>query len=101
MRTELRTVLESVREMLPEELPALLGELEVIRATAAMRLTASPSLPQHDELVDVHAASQRLGVSVKRLYTHHGQYPFTRRDGRKLLFSSLGIDAYIRRSRIR
>jgi len=79
-----------------EELPRLLGDLEEIRATAMARLTAPASQPQADELLDVASAAARMGVGQDYLYRHHKQFPFTHRMGRKLLFSSLGIDAYIR-----
>ena len=97
MRNELQSVLTAVRQMAPEQLPDLLGELEVIRATAMLRLSApAPAPKEQDELLAVEVAAQRLGVSMDYLYRHARQFPFTRRIGRKLLFSSLGIDAYIR-----
>jgi uncharacterized protein len=97
MRCELQTVLDSLQKMRPEQLPGLLGELEIIRATALLRLSA-PAVPdRHDELVTVQSAAERLGISTDYLYRHADQFPFTRRMGRKLVFSSLGIDEYIRR----
>jgi hypothetical protein len=41
-----------------------------------------------DELLSVDAASRRLGVSKDYLYRHGGDFHFTRRIGRKLLFSA-------------
>ena len=99
MRAELQTVLASVRELTPEQLPELLGELETIRATAMMRLSQPVAVAQPDGLIDVVTAAQRLNVSEDYLYRHHENYPFTRRQGRKLLFSSRGIDQYISRKR--
>jgi excisionase family DNA binding protein len=52
-----------------------------------------------DELLSVEAAAEWLGVSADYLYRHNGQLPFSRRMGRKLLFSSAGIDAFIRQKR--
>jgi excisionase family DNA binding protein len=99
MRSELQAVLDSLPKMQPEELPELLGELEVIRATAMMRLsTPVPAINKHDELIPIEDAAKRLGVSADHLYRHSGKYRFTRRIGRKLLFSCLGIDEYIRKS---
>src|SRR5580704_2402335 len=98
MRTELQSVLAAARAVSPEDLPELLGELEMIRCTAMARL-ASPA-PVHavpDELLDVREASQRLGVSTAYLYKNHTKFPFTRRIGSKLLFSSLGVGEYLRR----
>lgn len=97
MRDELQCALSAARQLPREELPKLLGELEEIRCIAMARLTApAPSQPRPDEFLDVATAAARLGISEDYLYHHHREYPFTRREGRKLLFSSLGIDQYIR-----
>lgn len=88
---------DAARELPPEELPDLIGELESIKAVAWARLTAPTPVPQeHDELLDVEAAAARLGTSRDYLYRHSQEYPFTRRQGRKLLFSALGIEKHIR-----
>ena len=97
MRAELQTVLIAVRELPVVELPRLLGELEEIRCIAFARLQAPAPVAQvqPDELLSVEAASAKLGVSRDYLYRHHGKFPFARRMGRKLLFSSQGIQKYI------
>ena len=97
MRAELQSVLESVRQLPPDELPQLLGELETIRATALLKMAAPPSAVQHDELLTVQEAAERLCVSTDYMYDHAKEFSFSRREGRKLLFSSQGIDAYIQR----
>jgi predicted DNA-binding transcriptional regulator AlpA len=100
MRNELQTVLTAVRELPAGELPRLLGELEEIRCTAMARLAMpAPVQAQSDELLDVEEATRRLGLSKDYLYRHHSDFPFTRRVGRKLLFSALGIERYIKRQR--
>jgi hypothetical protein len=100
MRTELQIVLASVREMTAEELPHLIGELESVKATAWARLSApSPTPQQHDDLLDIEAAAERLGVSKDYLYRNHSKLSFTRRMGKRLLFSSLGIDRHIKQAR--
>ncbi len=97
MRSELQNVLKTVREMPSDELPRLLGELEEIRCTALARLTSpAPALPQ-DQLLDVDQAAQRLGVSSDYLYRHSREFPFSRHIGKRLLFSSSGIDKYLNR----
>jgi hypothetical protein len=84
-------------ELPAEELAELIGQLESIKATAWARLTAPMPTPrEHDELLDVATAAERLGVSSDYLYRHSRDYAFTRRQGRKLLFSALGIERYIR-----
>lgn len=99
MRSELESTLTAARTLSLEDLPRLLGELEEIRATALARLTS----PKHesvmpDSLLDVDEAAARLGVSPHYLYRNHRCFPFTRRMGRSLRFSSTGIDQYIRRT---
>jgi hypothetical protein len=96
MRDELQFVLRYARELPAEELPKLLGEIEEVRCTAMARLTAPIQPSGADELLSVAEASRRLGVSKDYLYRHGSDFPFTRRIGRKLLFSSLGIDRHIK-----
>lgn len=93
-------ILQAARELPVEELPGLIGQLEMAKATAWARL-AMPSngTHQHDELLGVQPAAARLGVSTDYLYRHHRQYSFTRRQGRKLLFSALGIEKHIQQQR--
>jgi len=89
-------ILQAARELPVEDLPNFIGQLETAKATAWARL-AMPSngTHQHDELLGVEAAAARLGVSTDYLYRYHRQYSFTRRQGRKLLFSAFGIQKYI------
>lgn len=95
MRSELQPALSAAKEIPPAELPRLIGELEEIKATALLRLSAPAPAPVTDELLTVGQAAQRLGVSERYLYGNHKRLPFTRHMGRKVLFSSLGIDRYI------
>jgi predicted DNA-binding transcriptional regulator AlpA len=97
MRNELQTVMMAARELPAGELPRLLGELEEIRCTAMARLTApAPAQSQADELLSAAEAARRLGISQDYLYRHHRDFPFTRRVGRRLLFSALGIEKHIK-----
>jgi hypothetical protein len=89
-------ILKAARELPTQDLPGLIGQLEAAKATAWARLTAPPTQSEHDELLGVTEAARRLGVSEDYLYSHHRDYPFTRRQGRKLLFSALGIERHIR-----
>jgi len=93
----LEKLLQVARESTPEELPNLIGQLESIKAIAWARLmTPTPAAQQHDELLDVATAAERLGISRDYLYRHSKEYAFTRHQGRKVLFSAQGIDRYIR-----
>ncbi len=100
MRGELESVLAAAQGWPREELPALVGALAEAQAVALARLaTPAPAQTQPDELLNVEEASRRLGVGPDYLYRHHRKLPFTRRVGRKLLFSSLGVAQYIRQRR--
>ena len=97
MRKELETALIAAKTLSSEELPRLLGDLEEVRVTALARLNSPAPPPAHDILVDVDKAAERLGVSRDYVYRNHHRFPFTRREGRSLLFSAQGIEKYIRR----
>lgn len=99
VRQSLDAVLKAARESHAEDLPDLIGKLEAIKAIAWARLTVPTPAPAHDELIAVTEAAHRLGISENYLYTHHREYPFTRRQGRKLLFSAAGIERYIQQNR--
>jgi hypothetical protein len=96
LRNCLQLASEAARKLPAEELPEFIGELESIKATAWARLTVPVAHQEHDELLGVAEAARRLGVSEDYLYRHHEEYAFARKQGRKLLFSALGIDRYIR-----
>jgi excisionase family DNA binding protein len=99
MTADFKAMLARAQTMPADELPQFLGELEQIRAIAWCRLTTPSTVTrQPDELLSIEAAAERLGVSKDYLYRHNG-LPFSRRMGRKLLFSSAGIDAFIRQKR--
>jgi hypothetical protein len=88
--------LERAARTLPaEELPDFLGGLEKIRVLAFARLVAPAPTLRTDELVGIEEASRRLNISRSYLYRHWGELPFASHIGRKLVFSSLGIDRYI------
>jgi hypothetical protein len=100
LKSALARCRDAARDLPASELPDFIGELEAAKATAWARLSApSPLAQEHDELLEVEAAAQRLGISKDYLYRHHAQYSFTRRQGRKLLFSALGIEKHIRQNR--
>ncbi|MBI3895104.1 MAG: hypothetical protein HY313_04155 [Acidobacteria bacterium] len=92
---------EKVSLIPSETIPAMLGELERLKATLWTRL----SLPQRngnetgesgDRLLDAKEAAAMLHTSADYLYRHSAKLPFTVRMGRKVLFSEAGIGRYIR-----
>src|SRR6266581_3097131 len=96
---DLQALLTRARELPVDGLPRLLGDLREVEAIAMARLltaTAPVAAPQADQLLDAAEAGRRLGAGVDYLYHNHGRYPFTRRVGRRLLFSAEGIASYIR-----
>jgi predicted DNA-binding transcriptional regulator AlpA len=97
VRQELQVALGLARNLPTDSLAEFLGQIEIIRITAFARLT-SPTLETNDHLLNVEEASKRLNVSEDWLYRHHEQLPFTRRQGRKLLFSSNGINQSLKKS---
>jgi hypothetical protein len=98
MRAELQAVLKSARNLPPEELPELIGELAQVTAAVKARLYSQPAPAEADDLLDVDAAARMLGQSPSWLYHHHHELPFSRRlpGSRNLLFSRLGIEKYLR-----
>ena len=90
-------MLRVARELPPDVLPRLLGEIEEIRCTVLARLSAPAFSPssEPDQLLSIGEAARRLNVSQDYLYRHGKELPFTRRMGRKVLFSNSGIDQHI------
>jgi len=100
--TALETALEIAQTLAPDKLPRFLGQLEEVRATALSRLTAVPAPVRQeaarDTLLNVKDAARTLGLSAGYVYRHHKEEPFrsfARPFGRKLLFSSHGIQSYL------
>ena len=91
-----------------EELPALLeavstqaARLDVVKSVLAARLATAhngptKAAPLVDDLLDVHEAAKRLGMSAASLYRHADALPFTRRPRPRMLrFSAAGIQRYL------
>ena len=95
MRAELQAALAAAKNLPADELPHLLGELEEVRCTALARLSSPAPAKQADELLEIGAAAALLKVSVDYLYRNAKSFPFTRRMGRRLLFSCAGIEKYL------
>jgi predicted DNA-binding transcriptional regulator AlpA len=99
MRDELQSALALAATLPASELPQLCADLELIRVTCLARITSPATEAREDTLLEVPEAAHRLGISPDYLYRHSTKFPFTRRIGRKLLFSSAGLDIYLRKSR--
>ncbi len=94
---------EEIGDLSPQEIPAILGALEELKAAAWAQLLAptngrNPSgIKAADELLNVQEAARRLELSPDYLYRHSSQLPFTVRIGRRVRFSAQGIERYIER----
>ena len=87
----------------PEAVPALLGEIECLRAKLWARMMipsargTGQASTEEDRLLIAQEAAKRLGASEDYLYRHADKLPFTVRIGpRQLRFSAQGIERYIR-----
>ena len=96
MRDDCRSLLAAAEQLPKEQLPMLLGEIEVIRCTAMARLTTTEPVASDDRLIPISAAADLLGMSESYLYRNHARFTFARRQGRKLLFSTAEIAAFLR-----
>jgi hypothetical protein len=98
MRPQIENLFRLAATLPQEELPRFLGQLKEAETIASSRLPgrAVPPAPP-DSLVGIKEASQRLKLSESYLHRHADGLPFTVRIGRRLLFSSRGIDVYIGR----
>jgi excisionase family DNA binding protein len=90
-------LIQVVEVLPPEELPGFLVALSACLGQLSARLLEAASTPataDRDENLSVEEAARRLGVSPDYLYRNHGRLPFTRRIGRRLLFSSRGLESW-------
>ena len=92
----LEEILEQARSVPVGDLPEFIGKLATANAVAFSRLhSPSPAPRQADELLGIDEAARRLGIGVDYLYRNHRKFSFTRREGRRLLFSANGIAEHI------
>lgn len=84
-------ILEAVRSAPRESLPMLLAEV----FTRLLTPPEPPAQKAADELIGIDQAAKMLGLTRSFLYHSHSKFPFTRRVGRKLLFSTAGIQKFI------
>jgi len=97
VRREIVALIDIVHTIPVGELPEIIGDVEQVKATAWSRLTmpAAREPAQPDRLIGIDEAAKLYGMSKSFMYRNHKKFPFTRRKGRKLLFSFAGIMADI------
>ncbi len=92
--------------ILPDDIPEALGQLEKLRATLVMRLTAPLSnsdrptadraLGSADQLLTVKELAKRLRVDDRWVYRRADSLPFTKRIGkRSLRFSERDLEEWL------
>jgi hypothetical protein len=95
VKHELEPVLALTRMLPREDLAEWLADLEHIRIVGMSRLLSPTVETQSDQLLDIDETAARMHVSKDYLYRNSKRLAFTRRIGRKLLFSSSGLNSYL------
>jgi excisionase family DNA binding protein len=92
-----------VAHLEPDAIPAIVGELEVLKAQLWVRLQAppvgqpgiAPAAKEPDRLLTAKEAGELLGVGSRWLYRHADDLPFTRRlTGGTVRFSARGLERW-------
>lgn len=96
----LRDLAEQFDALPAAALPAAVTAVAALLASVASRAigsqpSARPEAQVADENLSVEEAARRLGISKDYVYRHARRLPFTRRVGRRLLFSSRGLAAWM------
>lgn len=100
----LRELDRLVAAVSPEELPALVGQLEAAKAVAWARMMRAPpaeqkGTPLPERNLSAAETASRLGVSKEWVYRHAQMLPFAVRIGRRVLFSERGLERWNRQQR--
>src|SRR5579862_3853460 len=98
MRSEFENILAIARTLTVEDVAAFLADLECVRISA-LGVLMRPAAPAPDQNIGVAETAKRMGVSKNWLYRNSAKFKFARRIGRKLLFSSAGLDSYLKKLR--
>jgi hypothetical protein len=92
-----------VADLEPDAIPAIVGELEALKARLWVRLhapqPAAVAESAHnggpDQMLTAEEAGGQLGVGVRWMYRHADKLPFTRRlTGGTLRFSARGLERW-------
>jgi predicted DNA-binding transcriptional regulator AlpA len=106
-----------VRAIAPGSIPAgasyeqamkLLGELAALHASLAAvpisvppERTPSGSMPVEDRLLTPSELAERMNVTIRWVYRHANDWPFTRRLSRRMLrFSEAGVARFLAQKRL-
>jgi hypothetical protein len=93
----------AIQEAPPAELPAIIGQMEAVKAEAFARLV-TPVLPSESEiagdyLLTDEEVAQRLGgdITSRWVRDHADKLPRVKLPGRKLRFSAKRLDSMLRK----
>jgi hypothetical protein len=99
MRAELQPALDAARMLDVDEVAEFCADLEQIKITA-LGILMKPAPPAPDRLIDIQELASRLGVSKDFVYRNKKKYAgFEKTQGGRLLWSSAGLDAFLRKQR--
>jgi len=98
---QLSQLLNNLETLRVDQIPAVLAQLAAAQGVLAARLLAADteghvSIEQHERLLTVKDAAERLNVSDDWLYRRAAKLPFSVRVGRALRFSEVGLERWIR-----
>ena len=93
---------------LRERLTQRAQDAETVQATAPVasvlkwvldeKVSLNGDRPQQpDHMLTAAELAERLSVSLRHVYDHADQWPFTKRFGRTLRFSERGLERWLRR----
>jgi hypothetical protein len=91
---------EQVSAVPTSSIPYLRGELAKFDTMLLARILdernrRDEKSNEFDQLLNVQQAAAKLGVSVDYIYKRAPVFPFTVREGRRVLFSQQGVERYL------
>jgi len=101
LQPHLDAIDRSISEAAPGQVPAIIATLSAKIGAAAARMMQVTAESKDmcvgaDENLSTTEAARRLGVSPAFLYKNASRLPFTVRIGRRVLFSSSGLERWNR-----
>lgn len=93
MRRELETAYLLARNLPPEELPYLIGDLMTVVSIAQARMVTPAA--SAEAMLDAKTAAARLGIKPSTFYHRHKQYSFVHKEGSKLVADPIGLARYL------
>jgi len=98
----LRLLDAALADLTPEDLPAMIGELEGLKARLLLRIIArqeaAPAKPEADRFISIEEVSAALRRSKAWVYDNWKALPFASQKtaGGRIWFSEAGLEEYVR-----